>query len=338
MKHLIAFLSLFWALGSGYLAVRDYEHVLRLIVSAGILLSVVVVLELLLLVINDLHWANQRLKSFFSHSYTKWSVSTIFQMQVQYVAMFFTPFLYWIKSWQFLFLNVFFVIAAVWDPFWNKLFHFWIFRSLTRYWILNLVLVFLVVLFFPKYIVYLNLIVMCFLLAYFLTSFSLFFFLSKNFNIFIDLDTKKHPNLGSFFVVWVAVFCFFLTSYFREGSFFPPVGLWLKEPRLHGVARARAPGDSPSSAEICCETPLVLKARVPLPVTHFWYLDGKLIDVIELSEVVGLGMERGYRTRSCKKVFPVFEVGQVLKCVVKIYDNVTVGKIETTVVPSDSKL
>ena len=279
-------LSLFWGVWTALTMQRSHQGALKLAIVSALLVIVSQFSEF---------WGAGQSSSLFSGlkehwmgRVGNWIAFSGVQSLAQFILFFCIPFFWRTAPWFALICITSLAVSTLWDPFFDKLYNFSIYRGFLKSYCLVCASFFSFPIFFPDFLKYLYLFVFVII---FISMFPFCYFIKVTKCLF----KNKFLYFLKDFVKSIFIISIILVLSMIENRIFkiPISSIWLKEPSL--VFK---------NNQICCLSPLVAPGHLKSKIIHKWLYKKNEIDQISLSDIEGLSDRYSFHTYSCKSKFP----------------------------------
>lgn len=340
LNFALSALSFLWGLISGILLKRDYEHSRSLLSYLGLLVIISAAFRIWLEYESRLASRRHELRGLRRFLVQKPGLVAGIanfgtQYAVQYITMFCIPLLVLAGGWTTLGVTVVIAGISLVDPWWSKASSLPWFMAITRCFGAAIAISYAFPVYFPEHLddFYLYLATVALIAA-----------------LPWDLTLRwQQRRIQHFIPVLIALSITLAEIPLHSRLRLPLLSIWLKDPVI-GVNianyqlsevwpkdedRAKLVAALAANQAICCFTPIISPSGVSAAVTHEWVIDGKAVDRISLSAILGpkpladgtvQTNERGFRTFSCKRNIPHADTLHELTCRVYLGNDLYLGK------------
>lgn len=326
IKKYLPVVFLLYGLVSVFTLQRDFSHITQLSIFVLLIGPAFVSFALLTRLLQNLseesRWS--RYKGFAQRA----NLSAT-QTLTQYILIFCLPF-YVIKgSWIYFGINLIWLSTLLWDPVYERMIGSTLYRHLLLAWALISASSFLYPFVLPEQ------------LPWFYTVLSIVSGLAF-------LPTQKEGKYFALLIgLWVLTLIplLFLPSQYR----FPILSVWAKKPFYAWDVKGKVPeGESLAKTmsksyfrdylseghSLCCVAPVVAPQKVTTKIKQEWTLGGRVIESTQLkTPIQGNVAQVAFHSFFCKRNFPMNEEEEVLRCRIKIGENIDIGGAQVILTP-----
>lgn len=307
---------------------RDFDKAHLLIFSLAAILPLVLVLHFVEKINTDAlepgHWLKR------VHPWVCWGGVWSTQSLVQYVLTFCLPFFLLGLHYGYLLVTAAILGSTLWDPWWERLFKYPLYRRLVVLWSSLCAISFAWPFMFPRNLA------------------AVYPVMTVLGMVVITPNKRKKQSWLAAGLLAAALVCniWLLPTPHR----FPILSIWLAQPYFttrHGkeLAVQKLPATIPvtrfrqilnSGQEICCVTPIVAPPGVRESIFMEWYTDDGTIEHPKLrKKAIGNAKQRAFHTYYCKHNFPKILPGNDIYCVITFKEEIFLGEAGLSVVANN---
>jgi hypothetical protein len=326
IRRILPYLFLLYGLYSVVSLQRDFQHTTRLMVYLFLLVPVFLFLSFIY------RWYEQdrvplRMQRY--HTYFHWVSRSMIQTLTQYILMFCLPFFSVSERWIYFGFTLILLATTLWDPWWSKLLHSWLYRRLLQLWSLLCATSFLFPFLWPdKLEWYYGALVV-----------------AGMFSVLPSQKQKSHLYATSALLGFLLLVSVILPLSWR----FPILSVWLQSPRFETdthikdethlvfgkeVQLAKVQKLLAEGHHICCHAPIVAPGSIREKVQQEWTLNGQLLERPLLkTTIAGNPFQRAFRSYYCKQNFTLMQGNDLLRCRLYLHGDIYLGEVALDIKP-----
>jgi hypothetical protein len=326
IKRLLPIAFLIYGLISVFTLQRDFSHVTKLTIFVLLIGPTFLFFGLLGRVLerlpDDSRWSRYK-------DFARMANLSATQTMAQYILIFCLPFYVMKSNWIYFAANILLLGLILWDPVYERLVAYPLFRHMLLAWSLVAASSFLFPFVLPGKI------------AWFYPALAVV-------SGFAFIPTRKE---GRYFIglagLWTMTLVplLVLPPEYR----FPLLSVWTKQTHFAWDVEGRSSVDEPLARtmsqsylkdfigeghRLCCVAPIVAPPGLSTTIRQEWTLGGRVIESTELrTPIQGNASQQAFHSYFCKRNFPLGDQDEWLRCRIKIGKDIDVGGTAIEVTP-----
>ncbi len=326
LKKLLPVAFLIYGLVSVFTLQRDFSHVTKLTVFVLLIGPVFIIFALVGRffenVSDDSRWSRYK-------GFARTANLSATQTLAQYILIFCLPFYVIKSSWIYFAINVLLLGLILWDPIYEKLVTYSLFRHLLLSWSLISASSFLFPFVLPEQ------------MGWFYPGLALISALGF-------IPTQREWRYFVFLAgLWAVTLIplMLLPAPYR----FPLLSVWTKKPHFAWDTGGKSAADEPLARTmsqgylkdfladghmLCCVAPIVAPPKLSTTIRQEWTLGGRVIESTELKTPIrGSATQEAFHSYFCKRNFPLTDEDEWLRCRITIGSDIDIGGIAIEITP-----
>ncbi|MBC7660541.1 MAG: hypothetical protein H7249_12655 [Chitinophagaceae bacterium] len=321
MKKLAKFLPFFflvYGLWSVFTLQRDFSHVTQLgvfvLLVGPAFMVFAMVGRLFESLSQDSKWARYS-------SWAKMANLSATQSLTQYILIFCLPFYVVRQDWIYFGVNILWLGTSLWDPLYEKLVQYTLYRHLLLAWSLLSASSFLFPFILPSYLDW-------------------FYPAMAGISSLAFIPTRKEKSyILSLLALW---FLSLIPLLFLDAPLrFPLLSVWTKDSHFafdivnketadqhlaKSISKQSVKDALKEGHTLCCVAPVVAPPGLRANIKQEWSLGRRVIESVQLkTPIQGNVTQQAFHSYFCKKNLPLGEVDERLRCRVQIGDGIDIG-------------